>query len=355
MKSINDLLKQEADKNKTPSIQYIFFDLDSTIYEFRDGYSDIKANSRINAATTYHFFSITKTVTALAVLQLAQSGKIRLNDPMVDYLPGFPYANEITIEQVLNHSSGIPNPLPLRWTHLSAEHDDFDRNRFFNQVFKKNNQLKFIPGTKFSYSNLGYVLLGQLIEKVSGKKYETYVEENIFDKARIDGSELGFAIKPSVQAKGYQKSWSLTNALLSFLIDKKKYMGPAEGRWKPFLPFYINGISYGGMIGSAGGLVKYARALLRNDSEFLHEDYKKKLFTESIIDQKPTGMAFSWFTGDLKGNKYYAHAGGGGGYYVELRLYPGLGVASTILYNRSGMRDERMLDKTDGFFLTSKR
>ena len=124
MKSINAFLKQEVDKNKTPSIQYAFFDTDSTIYEFRDGFSDIKANTKINAATTYHLFSITKTFTALAVLQLAQSGKIRLDEPMINYLPGFPYANEITIEQVLNHSSGIPNPLPLRWTHLSAEHED---------------------------------------------------------------------------------------------------------------------------------------------------------------------------------------------------------------------------------------
>ena len=355
MKSINAFLKQEVDKNKTPSIQYVFFDPDSTIYEFRDGYSDIKANTKINAATTYHLFSITKTFTALAVLQLAQSGKIRLDEPMVNYLPGFPYANEITIEQVLNHSSGIPNPLPLRWTHLAAEHEDFDRDRFFNQVFEKNNKLKFIPGTKFSYSNLGYVLLGQLIETVSGMKYEKYIEENIFTKAGITSAELGFTIDTTVHAKGYQKSWSLTNALLGFLIDKKKYMGPAEDQWTPFTPFYINGTSYGGMIGSASGLVKYAQVLLKNDAELLNESYKKILFTERIIHNKPTGMSLSWFTGTLKGNHYYAHAGGGGGYYVELRLYPGLGVGSAILYNRTGMRDERMLDKTDSFFLTSKR
>lgn len=354
MKSINDFLKQEVDKNKTPSIQYVFFDADSTIYEFRDGYSNIKAATKINAATTYHLFSITKTFTALAVLQLAQSGKIRLDEPMINYLPGFPYANEITVGQVLSHSSGIPNPLPLRWTHLPAEHVGFDRNRFFHQVFRKNNKLKFVPGTNFSYTNLGYVLLGQLIETLSGKKYETYITENIFDKAVADDTELSFTIDPSVHAKGYQKYWSPTNALLGFLIDKKKYMGPAEGRWKPFNPFYINGTSYGGMIGSANGLVKYARALLSNDQGLLDEGYKEILFSESIIHNKPTGMSLSWFTGDLKGNKYYTHAGGGGGYYVELRIYPALGVGSTILYNRTGMSDERMLDKTDSFFLTSK-
>ena len=355
MKSIDAFLKQEVDKNKTPSIQYVFFDADSTIYEFHYGFSNIKANTMVNAATTYNLFSVTKTFTALAVLQLAQSGEVQLNEPMANYLPGFPYPKEITIEQVLNHTAGIPNPLPLRWTHLLTEHDTFDRDSFFSTVFKKNNKLKYLPGTKFSYSNPGYVLLGQLIEKISGKKYETYVKENIFDKAGIESDQLSFTIDPLVHAKGYQKCWSLTNAILGFLIDKKKYMGPKEGKWKPFAPFYINGTAYGGMLGSAIGLVKYARALLRKDAELLNEEFKKLLFSESIIDNKSTGMSLSWFTGNLKGNKFYAHAGGGGGYYVELRIYPELGVGSAILYNRSGMTDERILNKTDGVFLTAKQ
>ena len=65
-------------------------------------------------------------------------------------------------------------------------------------------------------------------------------------------------------------------------------------------------------------------------------------------------MSLSWYSGTLKGNQYYCHAGGGGGYYVELRIYPDLGVGSVILYNRSGMTDERILDVVDAFFLTNK-
>jgi hypothetical protein len=65
-------------------------------------------------------------------------------------------------------------------------------------------------------------------------------------------------------------------------------------------------------------------------------------------------MSLSWYTGILKGNKYFSHAGGGGGYYIELRVYPELGVGSVIMYNRSGMKDERILDKADAFFITEK-
>jgi len=62
-------------------------------------------------------------------------------------------------------------------------------------------------------------------------------------------------------------------------------------------------------------------------------------------------MAFSWYTGTFKGHPYLTHAGGGGGYYVELRLYPILGVGSVIFFNRTGMKDERILDKVDDFFI----
>ena len=113
MKNINSFLKQQVDNNITPSAQYVFFDSESIIHEFSYGLGDIKANKIVDDTTTYNLFSVTKTFTALAVLQLAQSGKISLNDTISNYLPGLPFTPGISIEQLLNHSSGITNPLPL--------------------------------------------------------------------------------------------------------------------------------------------------------------------------------------------------------------------------------------------------
>lgn len=107
-------------------------------------------------------------------------------------------------------------------------------------------------------------------------------------------------------------------------------------------------------MGSAQALIKYAQALLQEESILLNDQYRDILFTEKKINNKATGMSLSWYSGTLKGNQYYCHAGGGGGYYVELRIYPDLGVGSVILYNRSGMTDERILDVADAFFLTNK-
>jgi len=354
MKNINDFLKSEVDNNRTPSIQYAFFDTASVIYKFHYGFSNIKNKVPVTDDSRYDLFSVTKTFTALTVFQLAEEGKIQIDKPAADYLPQFPYSKEITISQLLNHTAGIPNPLPLRWIHLLNEHAIFNRDLFFKEIFQKHPDIKSPPGTKFSYSNLGYVLLGQLIEKISGIPYERYIKEKIIIPSGANDSSLSFTINPERHVTGYQKYWSAINLILGFLLDKKKFMGPKEEKWKPFHNFYINGTPYGGMTGSCSGLIKYAQTLLNNNSTLLNSPYKKLLFTENSIGNKPTGMSNSWFTGILKGNRYFAHAGGGGGYYIELRIYPDLGKGSVIMFNRSGMTDERILDKADDFFISDK-
>ena len=351
MKPVKSKLQEMVYEQETPSVQYLFFDTDSVIFEFRQGLSDVRSGKNIEASSRYHLFSITKTFTALAVMQLVQEGKVDLEKPVVAYLPEFPYPKEITVEQLVSHTAGVPNPLPLRWIHLPGEHDTFNRDAFFAEVFRKHPTPDYAAGTKFKYSNLGYVFLGQLIERVSGMTFEAYVNTNIVSRCGIAREELSFELDTTRHATGYQKYYSAMNAMLGLMIDKPKFMGKREGSWKPFKPFYNNGIAYGGLFGTGEALMMYAQALLRKDSPLLSDSLKKVLLTEGRIDGKPTGMAHSWFTGSLNGHGYFAHAGGGGGYYVELRIYPELGVGSVVLLNRTGVRDERMLSKLDVSFL----
>ena len=100
-------------------------------------------------------------------------------------------------------------------------------------------------------------------------------------------------------------------------------MGETEGKWRSFKTFYVNGTPYGGLIGKPAAFVKYIQELLNDKSAFISEEYKAMLFLENKNNQgKNTGMCLSWFSGELNGNKYFAHAGGGGGYYCEIRIYP---------------------------------
>jgi D-alanyl-D-alanine carboxypeptidase len=352
MTEVVRLLTAEVEKQNTPSVQYLFFSADSVLYNFNAGFANIRGSKKTNDKTAYHAFSVTKTFTALAILQLAEQGKLVLNDAVNKYLPEFPYAPAITLKQLLNHSAGIPNPLPLNWIHLVHEHDSFDRDDFFKYVFIRNKRTGSYPNERFAYSNLGYVILGQVIEKIAGISYERYIEENVLKKIELESGDLGFTTTSiSQNAIGYHKRVSFSNLVLGLFMDKAKYMGAKEGKWRAFRDFYVNGPSYGGLIGNASAFARYVQELLITDCALLTNEYKRMLFTENFTNSgKATGMCLSWFKGELNGRQYFAHAGGGGGYYCEIRIYPELGVGSVIMFNRTGMTDERFLDKVDKYF-----
>jgi CubicO group peptidase (beta-lactamase class C family) len=332
----------------------MFFNKDSIIHKFHDGFADIKNRVPATEHTTYHAFSITKTFTAIAILQLSERQKIDIGLPVKNYLPQFSYPAEITVSHLLTHSAGLPNPIPLKWIHLAKDHQTFDRNEFFRQISDRYYKIRFLPNEKFAYSNLGYVFLGQIIEKISGLKYEDYIFENVIRHLPVRKGELDFEIGTDPHAKGYHKNFSFSNVVLGLLLDRAEFMGPAEGKWKPFRDYYINGTAHGGLIGTANSLAAYIQELLKPGCKLLSDEYKRRLFTEnSTIGNVATGMCLSWFTGKLNGIQYFSHAGGGGGFYCEIRIYPGAGVGSVVMFNRTGLKDERFLDKTDIHVLRS--
>ena len=110
-KNVEACLKKEVEQGKTPSVQYIIFDKDSILHQYHAGFADIKTKMHVDDHTTYNAYSITKTFTALAILQLAEKQLVDLDKPVASYLSGFPYPPEMTIRHLLVHSSGMPNPI----------------------------------------------------------------------------------------------------------------------------------------------------------------------------------------------------------------------------------------------------
>jgi D-alanyl-D-alanine carboxypeptidase len=168
MDTISRFLHQQVALARTPSVQYRFVGPDSVLFRHEEGVADLASGTTVSPATMYSGFSVTKTFTALAILQLAEQGALHLDDPAADHLPDFPYPREITVRQLLTHSAGIPNPIPLSWVHLREAHPSFSAETFFRPLFARHNRVKAGPNERFGYSNLGYVLLGRVIEQVSG-------------------------------------------------------------------------------------------------------------------------------------------------------------------------------------------
>lgn len=113
MKKPEDLFKREIHKGNTSSIRYFYFSKDSIIYSYKDGYADVSLRRAVDFNTTYNAFSVTKTFTALAIMQLAEKGLLDINKPVVHYLADFPYGDSITIKHLLSHIGGLPNLIPL--------------------------------------------------------------------------------------------------------------------------------------------------------------------------------------------------------------------------------------------------
>lgn len=334
----------------TPGAAYVHFDRAQVIHERYAGFSDVREQRLADERTSFHGFSVTKTMTALVVMQLVQRGSIQLDEPVRTYLSSMPYPGDIRVRHLLTHTAGLPNPLPLSWVHPPDE--PFDRDAFFATVFAKHAKLRAAPGERFAYSNLGYVLLGQLIERVTGRGYEETVQASVLAPSGIEADELGFTYPTArTHATGYLRSPSLLSLVLPFMVDTKRMFADRTGRWRAFQPFLLNGAAYGGSLGTATGYRKCLQALLADD-RLLGASGRELLFTENkTTDGRSTGMCMSWFTGSLHGKAYRTHAGGGGGYYAELRVYPDLGRGSVALFNRTGVRDERLLDQLDATLL----
>lgn len=152
------------------------------------GFLNKKNQEKPNQFSKFRIASISKPMTAVAILQLYEKGKIDLDLPIQNYLPEFPKKEkgDLTIRQLLNHTSGIP--------HYKSDLGIFNFTYFDNceKALAKfqNRELAFKPGTAFLYSSYGYTLLGAIIEKVTAKSYQNYMQENIWKPAKMNQTDI---------------------------------------------------------------------------------------------------------------------------------------------------------------------
>ncbi len=179
---VKDYLDKLIGEGKIPGIQYIVMDADLIIFEYSNGWADIKDQKPMKSSTTMMAYSMTKTITATAILQLVEKGELGLDDSIDLHLTCNPYGKTITIRHLLSQTSGIPNPIPLRWVYLVQMHEEFNDDAALTRVLKKYPKLSFEPGKKYAYSNISHWLLGKIIEKVSGQTYPTYIREHMLNQ-----------------------------------------------------------------------------------------------------------------------------------------------------------------------------
>ena len=140
-------------------------------------------------------------------MQLVERGAVSLDKPVRSYLPSVPYDDALLVRHLLAYTGGVPNPLPTRWLHRRAVHNNHDEAAALAAVLADNDALKFTPGEKYLYSNLGYWLLGEIVEAVSGQDIADYFAEQIAKPLGVATADLAFAVNDERRvARGHQRN-----------------------------------------------------------------------------------------------------------------------------------------------------
>lgn len=281
------------------------------------GWKNISDSSLNSANTVFQIGSVTKQFTAAAILQLQEQKKIAVDDLVSKYIPGFPNGERITIKHLLTHTSGIYN-----YTRDTA----FMRNDAVKSMSPekmsalfKDKPLDFDPGSKYSYSNSGYSLLGYIIEKVAGKSYFHVLRENIFKPLKMDQSGFNFAsLKAPDKATGY------------FLLTAKANM-PA--------PVVDSSVAHaaGAIYSTVGDLYKWDRAL-----------YSDKLLKSSSLQAAFTpfkgNYGYGWIIDSAWGKKIVYHTGGIFGFTSIIARVPEDETCIILLDNHGSPALEKMAE-----------
>jgi CubicO group peptidase (beta-lactamase class C family) len=307
------------------------------------GYADLGSRQIATPETAYAWFSMTKLVTATAIVQLCEKGELALDAPIVKFNDCFKilrprkWAERITIRHLLTHSSGMPNPLPIRWVH-PVDHTAPDVHSFVGQLLERHGKLAFEPGSTARYSNIGYALLGEIIASVSGKDYMEYVRSQILGPLAMSRTDFSYTEDMGTAvATGYHSRWNVTTPFMRLLLPTG-IMGEPTGRLVALNRFYVDGPAYGGLIGSVDDAARFLQAHLCGDSDCVQvlSTDSTSLMRHVDIMGKGRDFGLGWNRPTKRTSSaepFVEHLGGGGGFWCVMRIYPGIELGLVVMGN----------------------
>lgn len=345
-------LESMAARRGAPGGQYRVVREGETWLEHTCGLADAALALPVTPWTTFNAYSITKPATATAVLLLAEAGKLDLDASIgsaagVDGLDAYG-----TVRETLLHRAGFRNPNPLSWIHRADHHDSFDEPAFVEA------RIAAVRGTRrrragSGYSNIGYLLLGLAIERACQRPFTQAIHDLLFKPLALDADErLDFAIgQPGHHAHGHLRRRGVLDLALGLFVDRPTIVQGVPDRWVQLHLHHVNGSAYGGLIANARGLTRFGEAVI-GGRRGITPTVREQLL--AIVPGPGPSRSVGWFGGKLRSRHWFAHAGGGLGYYGELRLYPDLHTVSCVLTNGPGLSDARCLDEIDSTWLDAE-
>lgn len=326
-KKIEEIIESEKMKLHIPGLSVAVAVDNQVRYAKGFGMADLENSVPAKVETRYRTASIAKSMTAVAVMQFVEQGKIDLDAPVQKYCTAFPEKQwPVTTRQLLGHLAGV--------RHYKFPGESNGTESFFTIVDSmklfKDDPLLFEPGTKFSYTTYGYSVLGCAIEGASGMSYEDYMREKVFNAAgmnatRTDNSRI---VIPN-RARGYTR------------LDERGYNSLPEAAKRIAKPGEIYNASLhdtsmkipgGGLVSTATDLVKFAIAV--NTGKLVKKTTAEQMWTkQKTRNGEESEYGLGWGTGDAEGMKMVMHSGGQAGTSTLLVLVPEKGIAVAAMSN----------------------
>ena len=311
---IDSLAKDYMTLKKAPAVSIAVVRGKDTLVMKGYGLASREANRAATASTIYRIGSITKQFTAAGIMREVEQGKISLNDPITKYLPDVPtHGERITVRHLLTHTSGVHNYTDSpewvrRWGEAMTPRQIV--------AFVDKDTLDFAPGTKYSYSNTGYVLLGMILEKVTGQPYATYVQRQFFTPLGLtQTSYCPDRTKDPQFADGYAAS--------SGTVKPAEYLNITQ-------PF-----SAGALCSTVRDLVKWHRALV--DGRVVGaRSYLLMTTPDTLISGAKINYGFGLVPGQLSGKRMIGHSGGINGFTTYGMYMPDESLNVIVLSNSDG-------------------
>ena len=317
------------------------------VFERGYGVHDLHSKAKIDAHSNFRLASFTKQFTAMAVMLLVHDGKMRYDETLTEIFPDFPaYGKPITIRNLLNHTSGLPDYEDLMDAEEKAKGAIWTREKQIQdaevlELLKKEKNGKFAPGTSWSYSNSGYVVLGLIVAKVSGHTYGEFLRARIFTPLKMNHTIVFEKGKNEVanRAFGHTKE----NDVLKETDQSATSATLGDG----------------GIYSNLEDLAKWDDAL-RNHTLLSEKEFQSALTLEKLNDGsephwpkepnddnlhpgKPVAYGFGWFLDPYQGRQRMWHTGSTMGFRTVIeRFTDGSGLTVIILCNRTDLEPEKL-------------
>lgn len=307
------------------------------------GVKNIKSGEAVTDSEMFHSASISKTFVTTSLMQLYEKGLLDINKPVTEYLPYFrlrdPRYKDIIVKQMMNHTSGMPDVYDYEWE--KPQYEEGALENYVRSIYEYD--LLWEPGKAFSYSNLAYEILGDVIAKVSGMTFETYVKQNILQPLGMLNSSflIGEVSKDAMTSPHILSMTHGPGAKVNEFYPYNRIHGPSSTLWSN--PLELSKYAIANL--NKGSLESFQ--LLKSESyEMMWQPYAE-------TNKNGSKIGLSWFLKSYKGADLVFHTGGDTGYISNLVLVPKHKAALIFFCNcdyiNLNMITEHILDIMLGF------